>query len=419
MSKLHIKGGKALSGEVEVSGSKNAALPLLLSSLLTSEQVILHNVPDISDVRGIVSLLSSLGVSVARKECTVTLSSDKLSEGVLQEEIVKNMRAPIWLLGPLAARLGVSTIPMPGGCSLNKASRHVDLHIALLESMGARVRVEGGKITVEAHKGLSGADFTFSQKSVGATITGLLSASLAKGKTILRNCAQEPEIVSLCKALLSMGVKLSGEGTETLTVFHSSPKGAKCYVMPDRLEALTYMVAACATSGEMHIKGIEWNHIANVAPFLKKAGVNLSSTELGIKASRNGRLGPLDVSTAPHPGFPTDFQPIFASLLCKADGESSICENIYDNRFMYTEELKKMGARIRLSDCGKMAHIEGRAKLTGANVVAHDLRCGAALVIAALAAQGETIIEQAEKIDRGYQNIVEKLNNCGGRVARL
>lgn len=419
MSKLHVKGGKALKGEVKVSGSKNASLPLLFCSLLTNEQVTFHNLPDISDVRGVISLLSSLGISAVMDQGTVSLNSSDLSEGVLQEEIVKNMRAPIWLLGPLACRLGASAIPMPGGCSLNKASRHVNFHMNLLESMGASVAIKDEKITVKAYKGLFGTDFTFPQKSVGATITGLLSAALAKGKTTLRNCAQEPEIVDLCKVLLSMGVKLTGKGTETLTIFSSSPKGTSYTVMPDRLEAMTYMVAACATSGEVHVKGIEWNHIANVAPFLNKAGVNLTATESGIRASRNEKLGPLDVSTAPHPGFPTDFQPIFASLLCGANGESSICENVYDNRFLYTQELKKMGAEIRVSSCGRKAHIAGGKKLTGTNVVAHDLRCGAALVIAALSAQGETVIEQAEKIDRGYQNIVEKLTSCGGHVARL
>lgn len=419
MSQLHIVGGIPIKGEIEVSGSKNASLPLLICSLLTDSCLTLSNVPDISDTRSLTSLLRSLGVSVQVHKDVVCLHAKTLSEVEIKREAAKEIRASIWLLGPLAARLGKSRVSLPGGCSLNKGHRKIDFHISILESMGANIELEGDMISLSAPRGLHGTDFTIPQKSVGATITGLLSAALARGQTTLRGCAKEPEIVDLCKALLSMGINLEGMGTETLNIAGTLPKGATYAVMPDRLEALTYISAACACGGQVHIKAMDTEHIANVVPLLTKSGIRLTANESGINASGSDRLCPLNISTAPHPGFPTDFQPILASLLCFAKGPSSIEENMYDNRFLYIQELRKMGAEIELSSCGRKAYIKGGAKLSGAKVKAHDIRCGAALIVAALAAKGETIIEQAEQIDRGYQNIIGKLASCGSIVTSI
>lgn len=401
-----------------MSGSKNASLPILVCCLLTDAPLLVTNVPNISDVKELTNLLRDLGVCVDLKaEQGEVLLQAKDIDGDLNFESARRIRASVWLLGPLAARTGIAIAPMPGGCALNNSQRKVDMHLAVLEAMGARADICKEQIIVSAPTGLKGANFRFQNVSVGATITALLSAAIAKGATCLGNCAKEPEIVDLCKVLSKMGVEIDGVGTGDLTIQGSKPNGTSYRVMPDRIEALTYFAAAWSTEGKIHVKGVQWEHIASLVPILKGAGVELELKSDGITSYKTSTIKPVHVSTAPYPGFPTDFQPIFASVLCKADGESSVQENLYDNRFLYANELAKLGANITVRD--RKAYISGVESLKNGQVQAHDIRCGAALVVAALSAKGESLIDRAEKIDRGYQNIENKLRSCGARVERI
>jgi len=418
LQSLIIEGGTRLQGTLVASGSKNAALPILAATLLTSEACQLSRVPKLKDVSTMLTLLSSLGVQVTPTgpNC-VAIDSGAATEAKAPYELVKTMRASILVLGPLLARFGRAEVSFPGGCAIG--SRPVDLHISALEAMGAEIVTDGGYLIASANEGLCGADFRFSTVTVGGTENAMMAAALARGDTILRNAAREPEIVDLANFLNQMGAKVSGQGTDTICVTGvPALVGCSYSVMADRIEAGTYLVAAAATRGRVRLEGISGVMLGVVLEKLRECGAAIREGDDWVELDMEGRRPrAVDVVTAPFPGFPTDMQAQFTALNTVAEGRARVTETIFENRLMQAREMERMGANIVIET--DTAITAGKAVLQGAPVMASDLRASASLVIAGLVAEGETRIDRIYHIDRGYEDIEGKLQTLGANIRRV
>jgi UDP-N-acetylglucosamine 1-carboxyvinyltransferase len=414
-----VRGGQPLQGTLIASGSKNAALPIMAATLLSAERCTLHRIPVLRDIATMMTLLSSLGATATRpsSDGALIIESSAVSEFRAPYDLVKTMRASILVLGPLLARFGQAEVSFPGGCAIG--SRPVDLHIRALEAMGAEVHVEAGYIVAKAPLGLAGTDFTFEAVTVGGTENAIMAAALARGRSTLRNVAREPEIVDLVRFLRAMGARIEGEGTDTMTVDGvEALAGATYEVMPDRIEAGTYLVAAAATRGNVTVEGISPQVLGVVMDKLALTGADITVGENWVSLDMKGRRPEaVDVETAPFPGFPTDMQAQFTALNAIAVGQSSVVETVFENRLMQAHEMRRMGAEIEIA--GDSARISGRERLQGAPVMASDLRASASLVIAGLVAEGETRIDRIYHIDRGYENIEGNLQSLGADIRRI
>jgi len=424
MDKIIIRGGKRLSGSVPVSGAKNAALTLLPCALLTDEAVTLRNLPRLADIDGFQHLMNQFGVSTAiagaRPEDfgrVMTLQATRLTSTVAPYDLVRKMRASILVLGPLLARAGEATVSLPGGCAIG--NRPIDLHLKALEAFGAQIELAAGYVrAIAPDGGLPGGRYSFPVVSVGATENALMAAVLAKGTSTLHNAAREPEIVDLCNLLVAMGADIEGIGTSDLTI-HGVPRlhGATYMVMPDRIEAGSYACAAAITGGEVTLQGARMEDMDTTVQALRDAGVSVEAVRGGIHVAADGDLRPVTISTAPYPGFATDMQAQLMAMLCLAKGTSVLTETIFENRYMHVPELNRMGARIETS--GRTAVVHGVDALSGAEVMATDLRASMSLVIAGLAASGETQVHRLYHLDRGYERLEEKLALLGADVERV
>jgi UDP-N-acetylglucosamine 1-carboxyvinyltransferase len=420
MDKFLVRGGRPLKGKVEIGGAKNSALPCLAATLLTAETVTLHNVPYVKDLITQRRLLEDLGATVLTPELRthkVTAKNVQLFEAPYH--LVKTMRASVLALGPLLARFGQAKVSLPGGCAIG--TRPIDLHLKAFEQLGATVSLESGDVVARAPKGrLVGADISFEKVTVTGTENVMMAAALADGKTVIHNAAQEPEIEDLAELLNKMGARIKGAGTPTMEIEGvEALGGAQHTIIPDRIETGTFIVAAAITGGELEVKGCNPDHIRAVIKELTAAGVDieeLNPSTLLVRRSRSG-LKANDVTTQPHPLFPTDMQAQYMALMTQADGTSKITETIFENRFMHASELIRMGADINIS--GNTATIKGPKKLAGAPIIASDLRASASLVLAALCASGETLIDRVYHIDRGYETIVRKLRLLGADIDRI
>ncbi len=417
-NKLKITGGVPLEGVIPISGAKNAALPLMAASLLTAEQIILRNIPQLQDVATMAKLLRQHGVLLHEDWQTkiISLQAEKITNSTAPYELVKTMRASILVLGPLLARFGYAKVSLPGGCAIG--SRPVDLHLKVLEAMGAKISLEEGYILACAPNGLQATEFAFEQISVGATENAIMAAVLASGVTKLRNAAREPEVTDLANCLVAMGANIQGIGTSSLIItgvdkLHS----ATHEVISDRIEAASFIAAAAITGGAVTLTGINSHILGAVIEKFIAAGVDISTTENTIGVTLPEKIAGIDVMTQPYPGFPTDMQAQIMALLAIADGASMITENIFENRFMHVPELARLGANITVQ--GRSAIVRGVPKLYGANVMATDLRASFGLVIAALAAEGDTIIDRVYHLDRGYENLENKLAAVGAKIERI
>lgn len=419
MDSILVRGGRRLQGRIPISGAKNACLALMPAALLTEEPLTLTNAPRLSDIRTMTALLESLGCEVAALQGgrVLAVGALEISNHRADYEIVRRMRASILVLGPMLARDGHAVVSLPGGCAIG--ARPVDLHLKGLEALGAELDLREGYVHAKAPRGLTGAVFEFPMVSVGATENLLMAATLAKGTTVLKNAAQEPEIVDLARCLRAMGAHISGEGTETIEIEGVDRlHGATHPVVADRIELGTYMLAPAITGGEVELTGGRRELVAAFADKLEAAGVSIEDTETGLKVSReNGRIQPVDVETAPFPGFPTDLQAQMMALLTLADGVSRLEERIFENRFMHAPELARMGARIEVH--GGTATVTGVERLRGAPVMATDLRASVSLILAGLAAEGETRVARVYHLDRGYERVEEKLSACGAEIERI
>jgi UDP-N-acetylglucosamine 1-carboxyvinyltransferase len=414
-----VRGGQPLQGTLIASGSKNAALPIMAATLLSAERCTLHRIPVLRDIATMMTLLSSLGATATRpsSDGALMIDSSAVREFRAPYDLVKTMRASILVLGPLLARFGQAEVSFPGGCAIG--SRPVDLHIRALEAMGAEVRVEAGYIVAKAPRGLVGTDFTFETVTVGGTENAVMAAALARGRSTLRNVAREPEIVDLVRFLRAMGARIEGEGTDTLTLDGvEALAGATYEVMPDRIEAGTYLVAAAATRGNVKVEGISPEVLGVVMDKLVLTGADIAVGENWVSLDMKGRRPEaVDIETAPFPGFPTDMQAQFTALNAIAVGQSTVVETVFENRLMQAHEMRRMGAEIEIS--GESARITGREQLQCAPVMASDLRASASLVIAGLVAEGETRIDRIYHIDRGYENIEGNLQCLGADIRRI
>lgn len=419
MEKLVIKGGNKLSGIVKISGAKNAVLPIIAASLLGTTPSRLEEIPDLEDVRTISAVLAALGVQVdASEKAALTIDSTHIRTLEAPYELVRKMRASFYVMGPLLARYGRAKISLPGGCAIG--TRPIDLHLKGFEALGARVELGHGFIEACAPEGgLVGARFYLDYPSVGATENLMMAASLAQGQTIIENPAEEPEIVDLANYLNAMGAKIRGAGTNVIRINGVKElTGAVHQVIPDRIEAGTYMVAAAMTGGEVRIENALIEHLKPVIAKLKEAGIKLEEDTSGVWIRPGNReIRSVDIKTLPYPGFPTDMQAQLMAMMTVAKGTSVITETVFENRFMHVDELKRMGANIKIE--GRSAIVEGVTGLTGCQVKATDLRAGAALVLAALVAEGTTEIGYIHHIDRGYDDIVNKLRGIGADICRV
>lgn len=414
MDKLVITGGKPLVGRVRVSGAKNATLPLMCATLLTAGRNRLYNAPDLRDVRTMSRLLATLGAKVDQKGDELTIESGTAQGKEAPYELVKTMRASVLCLGPLVARHGRARVSLPGGCAIG--ARPIDQHLKGLDAMGCKLDISGGYVEATA-KRLKGADISFDLVTVTGTENLMMAACLAKGTTILRNAAREPEVVDLANALNAAGARIEGAGTATVTIRGKdslSPLDHR--VMPDRIEAGTYMVAAAITRGELTIAEAPLEHLTAVVGKLKEAGVRFQPTPKGVIVSSRRAPKPVTVITGPYPGFPTDMQAQLMALMCLSTGSAVIQETIFENRFMHVAELRRLGGDVEIT--GSTAVVKGKRKLSGAQVMATDLRASACLVLAALAAGGETHISRVYHLDRGYERIDQKLTAAGAKVRR-
>jgi UDP-N-acetylglucosamine 1-carboxyvinyltransferase len=415
MDKLAITGGGPLQGEVRVSGAKNAALPILCAALLTSEPLVLTNVPKLNDVRTMRSLLAQMGVHAEGDASALTLSAADIDWPLAPYEMVKTMRASILALGPLLARCGEARVSLPGGCAIGL--RPVDQHIKGLQAMGVEIDLDHGYIDAKA-KRLSGANFVFDVVTVTGTENLMMAATLADGTTVLDNAAREPEVVDLADCLNAMGARVTGAGTDRIVIEGVSRlSGATHAIMPDRIETGTFLVAAAATGGDVALTGARPDTLGAVLDKLAEAGVAPTIDGSTIRIKRNGRLKSVSMRTAPYPGFPTDMQAQLMALMTVADDAAMITETIFENRMMHVQELKRLGAAIEVE--GNTAIVRGAQKLTAANVMATDLRASAGLVIAGLIAEGETVIDRIYHLDRGYERIEDKLLALGARIRRV
>ena len=417
MDKIAILGGKVLEGTIKISGSKNAALPLLTSCLLTKEICKISNVPDLVDVFTMKELLVSLGVNITKKNSSFILEPNNNISTHADYELVRKMRASVLVLGPLLARFGEAEVSLPGGCAIG--SRPIDIHISALIKMGARIDIQDGYIQAKVTEGrLVGADITFPKVSVGATENIIMAASLAKGKTIIRNAALEPEIDDLICALVKMGANINRVNRNTIEILGVNYlKGFVHNVMPDRIEAGTYAMAAVITSGKIKLLNAEEKYLKNVLSYLKKAGALIRTYSDSIEIEGPNKIKNVNIKTEVYPGFPTDLQAQAMAVMSIANGKSIIEESIFENRFMHIAELVRFGADIRIK--GVTAYINGCDILNGAQVMATDLRASSSLVLAGLKAEGETIISRVYHLDRGYENLEQKLSLCGARIKRI
>ena len=423
MDSIWIQGGKRLEGDIQISGAKNSALTLLPCALLTEEPVTLGNLPRLADVDSFGHLLNELGVTTrvagARKgqiSRKMTLTADDIVSTVAPYDMVRKMRASILVLGPMLARMGESTVSLPGGCAIG--DRPIDLHLKALEAMGAEIELAAGYVKASAPKGrLPGGDFSFPVVSVGATENALMAAVLAKGRTQLFNAAREPEIVDLCNLLVAMGAKIDGIGSGHLMIKGvEALHGCDYDVMPDRIEAGSYACAAGITGGSLHLLGARPDEMLATTNVLAQAGLAIEFTDKGMRVSAHQPLRPVAVSTAPFPGFATDMQAQLMAMLCVAEGQSYLEETIFENRYMHVPELRRMGAEVEVH--GRSAIVHGPKPLTGAQVMATDLRASMSLVLAGLAAEGETEVLRVYHLDRGYERLEDKLSAVGATIER-
>ncbi|HAR6256394.1 TPA: UDP-N-acetylglucosamine 1-carboxyvinyltransferase [Staphylococcus pseudintermedius] len=419
MDRIIVKGGNTLKGEVGVEGAKNAVLPILTASLLASDgKSELVNVPALSDVETINNVLSVLNAKINynEKQQSVTVDASKDLSEEAPYEYVSKMRASILVMGPLLARLGRAKVALPGGCAIG--SRPIEQHLKGLEALGAEIHQEAGYIYAEAPQGLVGNEIHFDFPSVGATQNIMMAASLAKGRTVIENVAREPEIVDLANYINEMGGDIKGAGTDTVIINGvESLKGVKHAIIPDRIEAGTLMIAAAITRGDVLVKGAIKEHMTSLVYKLEEMGVELDYTEEGIRVTAPEKLQPVDIKTLPHPGFPTDMQSQMMALLLTAEGHKVVTETVFENRFMHVAEFKRMNAQISVE--GRSAKIEGKSALQGAQVKATDLRAAAALILAGLVADGETIITELKHLDRGYVDFHGKLKSLGANIERI
>ncbi len=426
MDRIRIRGGRPLKGKIPIGGAKNAALPLMAASLLTGETLSLANLPHLVDITTLANLLVQHGVSVTmagdapnggHTGRVLSLTAREITNTTAPYELVRKMRASVLVLGPLLARCGEARVSLPGGCAIG--TRPVDLHLRGLEQLGAEIELAEGYIEARAPKGLAGAHIVFPMTSVGATENLLMAAALARGETVLENAACEPEVVDLANCLAAMGARIDGIGTNTLTIQGVDRlTGAEHEVICDRIEAGTYAMAAAITAGDLELSGVGMEHLGTVADTLIAAGTEIEETAGGLRVTRaNGPLRGVDVMTEPYPGFPTDLQAQMMVLMSTARGAAMITETIFENRFMHVPELNRMGANINLH--GASAMVRGVERLTGAQVMATDLRASGSLVLAGLAAEGETVINRVYHLDRGYERLEEKLAACGADIKRI
>ncbi|MER2535302.1 MAG: UDP-N-acetylglucosamine 1-carboxyvinyltransferase [Rhizobiaceae bacterium] len=428
MDRIRIVGGNELKGRIPISGAKNAALPLMIASLLTDDTLTLENVPHLADVEQLIRILGNHGVDYSvngRRERqnegysrTINFTARTIVDTTAPYELVSKMRASFWVIGPLLARMGEARVSLPGGCAIG--TRPVDLLLEVLGALGADIDIEGGYAVARARNGrLTGNRHAFPKVTVGGTHVALMAASLAKGETVLENAAREPEIVNLADCLNAMGARISGAGTSTITIEGvDSLSGARCRVIPDRIETGTYAMAVAMAGGDVVLEGARADLLQNAFDVLVEAGAHVTPLEDGVRVTRNGNgIRPVDVTTEPFPGFPTDLQAQFMGLMTMANGRSRITETIFENRFMHVQELARLGARIALS--GQTAIVDGVSSLKGAPVMATDLRASVSLVIAGLAAEGETVVNRVYHLDRGFERLEEKLSRCGAVIERL
>ena len=426
MDKIRIGNARPLKGTIHIGGAKNAALPLLAASLLTDETLTLTNLPHVADIATLVALLRELGVSLTLNGLAaggghagraLSLTAGEIVSTTAPYELVRKMRASVLVLGPLVARRGRARVSLPGGCAIG--NRPVDLHLKGLRRLGADIDLVDGYIVAAAPRGLEGAHIRFPRVSVGATENLLMAACLARGETVLANAAREPEVCDLCRCLVAMGARIEGIGTDKLRIIGVDRlHGAEYRVTPDRIEAGTYAVAAAITGGDIELVGGDTLLLGVVADKLADAGVSVEPTERGMRVRReNGPITGVDIVTQPYPGFPTDLQAQMMALMTVAEGAATVTETIFENRFMHVLELNRMGANISVN--GASALVRGVPRLVGAPVMATDLRASVSLVLAGLAAEGETVISRVYHIDRGYERIEEKLAACGADIERI
>jgi len=424
VDKIRIQGGRRLSGRIAISGAKNAALPLMCASLLTEDTLTLTNLPHLADISTLATLLAQHGVQLGmdghalggHTGRALKLTAGEITNTTAPYDLVRKMRASVLVLGPLVARMGIARVSLPGGCAIG--ARPVDLHLKGLQALGAEIELTQGYIEARAPNGLKGGRFVFPSVSVGATENLVMAASLAEGETVLVNVAREPEVVDLCRCLKAMGAEIDGIGSDTLRIQGQKALVGTTYpVVADRIEAGTYAIAAAITGGDLELVGIKISTIEALAKQLAEAGVAVTATADGVRVSRaNGLIG-TDVVTEPFPGFPTDLQAQFMTLMTVADGASMITETIFENRFMHVPELSRMGANITVHQSSAL--VRGVKRMTGAPVMATDLRASVSLVLAGLAAEGTTEVNRIYHLDRGYERIEEKLGACGAVIERV
>jgi UDP-N-acetylglucosamine 1-carboxyvinyltransferase len=429
MDRIRIIGGCSLNGTIPISGAKNATLPLMIASLLTDQTLILENVPRLADVALLERILGNHGVDImvsgkrsgqtADHGQTLHISASRIVDTTAPYELVSKMRASFWVLAPLVARMGEARVSMPGGCAIG--TRPVDLLIMAVAQLGAAIEIESGYVVARAPHGLRGAEIVFPKVTVGGTHTAMMAASLAQGTTVIENAAREPEIVDVADCLNKMGARISGAGSKQIVIEGVAKlNGARHTVLPDRIETGTYAMATAMAGGDVLLQNARPELLQAALDVLTRTGVSVTPTNEGIRIARNGAangLAPVDVTTAPFPEFPTDLQAQLMALMTRANGTSHITETIFENRFMHVGELTRLGARIHLD--GERATIEGVPQLKGAPVMATDLRASVSLVIAALAAEGETIVNRVYHLDRGFERLEEKLGRCGAAIERL
>ncbi len=414
MDKIVVSGGRPLHGDVQISGAKNAALPVLTAALLTEEPCTFSNIPDLVDIKTACKLLRNMGVEIEGAG-TVKISAEKITESVAPYDLVKTMRASILVLGPLVARTGKARVSLPGGCAIG--ARPVNLHIKALQDMGATVDLQEGYIEARAGR-LKGADIYFDLPTVTGTENIMMAATLAEGTTVLNNAAREPEIVNLAEVLRGMGAKINGAGTDVITITGVSKlSGTEAAIIPDRIEAGTFMIAAGITGGEINVLGCIPQHLEALINKLRDTGMKIQPIEGGLRVAAGSKISSVDVKTLPHPGFPTDLQAQIMAYLCVGSGLSVITETVFENRFMHVSELMRMGADITIQ--GGSAVVRGVPALNGAQTMATDLRASASLILAALVARGETEISRVYHIDRGYENIEKKFSALGADIKRV
>jgi len=427
MDRIQIRGGARLNGVIPISGAKNAALPLMIASLLTDQTLTLENLPRLADVNQLARILGNHGVDYsidgkrvgeeAASGQTAHLRARTIVDTTAPYELVSKMRASFWVIAPLLARVGQARVSLPGGCAIG--TRPVDLLLMALQALGANIEIDGGYAVVKAPKGLAGAEIEFPKVTVGGTHVALMAAATARGATLISNAAREPEVEDLADCLNKMGARIRGAGTSRIEIQGVARlNGAHHRVLPDRIEAGTYATAVAMTGGDILLEGVGEDHIKRPLEALEEAGATVVHDNRGVRVMRNGAgIDAVDVATAPYPGFPTDLQAQFMALMTRAKGTSRITETIFENRFMHVQELARLGAHIRLE--GDTAIVDGVERLRGAPVMATDLRASVSLVIAALAAEGETVVNRVYHLDRGFERLEEKLGACGADIARV